>query len=226
MKHLKLTSRTLLGLALLGALTATPTMTRAARADAPGAANLNNDRDDQNDDRDNSGFGRDDKDDRDNSRRDDKGNRRDKRSHADFARRDESGPGFDRDKKTPDNDGRADFVQRGDRENGARFEGRDNQRISPGFGSYGRNRNQASALGRTGAGRPVQSRTIAPQFVGVVTKVKNDREFDVRIAGKTYNVYLVAPAGAIRAGQSVGLDGERIGNNDIRSARLLAPRGR
>ena len=53
---------------------------------------------------------------------------------------------------------------------------------------------------------------IAPDFVGVVTKVRNDREFDVRIDGETYNVYLSAASAPVSVGQTVQINGERIGN--------------
>ena len=157
MKHLELTSRTLLGLALMGAWAAAPMTTSVAIA-APNRGDIRR------------------------ADRDDQGRNR---------------------------GGRRSFDDRND--NASRRGGRDGQgRVDD----------------RGGEGRDSQSRfddrrASVPQFVGVVTKVKTDREFDVRIGDTIYNVYLTAPSNRVSIGQTVSLDGERIGRNDIRSASLI-----
>ena len=220
MKNTTLTSRTLLGLAIMGALAAAPTMTRAARADAPAVAA----RADRNFDRDDNDGAHDDESRFNNGQRADadergRGGRRD---DAEFGRRDDKGPRVSRDSKN----GRAEFGRHGDDRDRAEFEGRAKRRGRADFGGRGRNRNGDNALGRGGVGRPSGDLMIAPQFVGVVSKVKSDSEFDIRIGDKIYNVYLAALHNRIRVGQTVGLNGERIGNNDIRSASLLPARRR
>lgn len=89
-----------------------------------------------------------------------------------------------------------------------------------------RGRNRDNTLGSNRNGRFDNSPITAPQFVGVVSKVKSDSEFDIRVGDKTYNVYLAASARRVSVGQTVQLNGERIGTNDIRSASLLQPRRR
>ena len=212
MKHFKLTSRTLLGLALMGALTAAPTLTSNAQAQTSPElqtrlvgddGNRSNLRDD--DDRDNEGDGG----------RDSRRNRNGRNlGGRDGDPRDRSGRNFGgADRADHDRNGGRDF---GGRDFGGRdFGGRD-------FGGrdFGGPRD-----GRAGRHADL-SPAVAPGFIGVVTKVKNDREFDVRIGDKTYNVYLLAPSAPVSIGQTVQLNGERIGNNDIRSASLVGSRRR
>lgn len=260
MKQFKLTSRTLLGLALMGALTAAPTLTPRAHAqDNPeipsrfaDANDLfeNNDNNDRNsNDRDNDGRNRGDRVGR------GSGERRNRGDRAERGSGDRAGRGFgDRNRAGLDdrsfeehNGQKRDFGGRntkgrafGGRKDGDRAFGdrKDSDRNLTGRNLAARNltgrseRAGGNRPGRDLAGRNRSGRLdniapiVAPKFVGVVTKVKNDREFDVRIADKTYNVYLSAPSTPVSVGQTVNLDGERIGNNDIRSASLLQPRRR
>lgn len=56
-------------------------------------------------------------------------------------------------------------------------------------------------------------------FVGVVTKVKSNSEFDMRFEGKTYNVYLSGSVPRrLSNNDRVSVYGSRVGNNDIRNA--------
>ena len=213
MKHFTLTSRTLLGLALMGAFAVAPTLT--SRAEAQTQPELQTrladagDRFDDNDATDNDNDG--------------PRNRRDHDGRGPNAR--ERGDRDDRSSRERDDRGRDDRGRDGrGRDFGARqntgrdFGGRGGR--SGDFG--GRENRDGNRLGRGGNVAPI----VAPKFVGVVTSVRNNSEFDVRIDNKTYNVYLSAPSAPVRVGQTVNLDGERIGNNDIRSASLLQPRRR
>ena len=260
MKHFTLTSRTLLGLALMGAFCAAPTLTSRAQAQTTPELQTRlidaNDRiNDDTTDNDNDGPRyRHDRDGHDSSNRD--GSRGDQDGRGPGARngnrggdrngrelggrngkRDEFGG---RNAKGDDagarNRGGRDFGGRNGK--GGEFGGHDNAgRDSGGRENMGRNFGGRDGKGRdfdardnAGGNRPGRAGNVAPvvapKFVGVVTKVKSDREFDVRIDNKTYNVYLSAPSAIVRVGQTVGLDGERIGTNDIRSASLLQPRRR
>ena len=62
-------------------------------------------------------------------------------------------------------------------------------------------------------------------YIGTVTNVKNSREFDVRIGGRTYNVYANSSARDINRGDEVRITGNRFGDNDIRDARVILTRG-
>ncbi|MEO6907241.1 MAG: hypothetical protein ABI210_05060 [Abditibacteriaceae bacterium] len=64
-------------------------------------------------------------------------------------------------------------------------------------------------------------------FVGVVTKVKSDSEFDMRFEGKTYNVYLNGQVPhRLNRNDRVNVYGYRYGNNDIRNASVRILRNR
>ena len=243
MKHFTLTSRTLLGLALMGAFAIAPTLT--SRASAQTKPEFQTRLIDAND------RINDDATDNDNDNRRD----RDGRGPSNRGDRDGRGPGARNGNRGADRNGRelggrngkgddAGARNRGGRDFGGRngkggeFGGRDNAgRDSGGRENMGRNFGGRDGKGRdfdardnAGGNRPGRAGNVAPvvapKFVGVVTKVKSDREFDVRIDNKTYNVYLSAPSAPVRVGQTVSLDGERIGTNDIRSASLLNSRRR
>ena len=203
MKHFTLTSRTLLGLALMGAFSVAPTL--ASRAEAQTQPELR-------------------------TRLTDAGDRFD--NNDDATDNDDDGP-----RNRRDHDGRGPGARRGgDRSvDGRRDKGRDfGERRGRGFGGrqnmsreFGGRGGDFGGRENRGGNRPGGvAAVVAPKFVGVVTKVKNNSEFDVRIDDKTYNVYLSAPSAPVSVGQTVNLDGERIGNNDIRSASLLQPRRR
>jgi hypothetical protein len=67
----------------------------------------------------------------------------------------------------------------------------------------------------------------AQSFTGVVTNVRSDQSFDVRIGGGTYNVYLnnVLPR-QLNVGDQVRVYGVRYGSNDIRNASVTIIRNR
>ncbi len=66
----------------------------------------------------------------------------------------------------------------------------------------------------------------ARTYSGTVTNVKNSREFDVRIDGRTYNVYANSSASGLSVGDSVRIYGQRVGSNDIRNASVRISRNR
>lgn len=64
-------------------------------------------------------------------------------------------------------------------------------------------------------------------FVGVVTKVKSSSEFDIRVKGKTYNVYVSGRLPRrLNRNDRVSVYGYRYGNNDIRDASVTILRNR
>ena len=63
-------------------------------------------------------------------------------------------------------------------------------------------------------------------YSGTVSAVRNDREFDVRIDGKTYNVYAVSGTRNLNKNDEVRVYGTRFGDNDIRNARVTITRNR
>ena len=63
-------------------------------------------------------------------------------------------------------------------------------------------------------------------FRGIVTNVRNSREFDVRVGGTTYNVYANNSARNLDRDDEVRIYGERSGNNDIRNASVVVTRNR
>lgn len=56
-------------------------------------------------------------------------------------------------------------------------------------------------------------------FIGVVTSVRNPREFNLRYDGKIYNVYADNATRDLISGEIVHVYGRRVGDNDIRRAR-------
>jgi len=64
-------------------------------------------------------------------------------------------------------------------------------------------------------------------FVGVVTKAKSGNEFNIKVDGKTYNVYLDGrrPRG-LDNNDLVRVYGKRVGANDIRNANVTVLRNR
>ena len=64
-------------------------------------------------------------------------------------------------------------------------------------------------------------------FVGVVSKAKSGDEFNIKIDGKTYNVYLDSrrPRG-LDKDDLVRVYGKRVGANDIRNANVTVLRNR
>ncbi len=63
-------------------------------------------------------------------------------------------------------------------------------------------------------------------YVGEVTDVKNNREFDVRVDGHTYNVYADNSPKRLSRGDTVRVTGKRVGSNDIREAKVNITRNR
>ena len=63
-------------------------------------------------------------------------------------------------------------------------------------------------------------------FSGIVTGVRNNREFDVRIGGTIYNVYANNAAPRLSNSDRVRIYGQRSGNNDIRNASVTVTRNR
>lgn len=63
-------------------------------------------------------------------------------------------------------------------------------------------------------------------FSGIVTNVRNSREFDVRVGGTTYNVYANNAARNLNRNDEVRIYGQRIGGNDIRNASVTVTRNR
>ena len=61
---------------------------------------------------------------------------------------------------------------------------------------------------------------------GVVTNLRNDREFDVRIGGKIYNVTASSGTRGLSRGDEVRIYGQRYGDNDIRNANVTITRNR
>lgn len=87
-----------------------------------------------------------------------------------------------------------------------------------------RNASVAVLNNRPGNNRPGQRYRT---FSGVVTKVKSNTEFDMRINGKTYNVYLSKRSSQrLRRNDRVNVYGYRYGNNDIRNASVRVTRRR
>ena len=63
-------------------------------------------------------------------------------------------------------------------------------------------------------------------FSGIVTSVRNSREFDVRIGGTTYNVYANNAPRNLDRDDAVRIYGQRTGDNDIRNANVTVTRNR
>jgi len=64
-------------------------------------------------------------------------------------------------------------------------------------------------------------------FVGVVTKVESPSKFDLRLNGKTYNVYVSGRISRrLNRNDRVSVYGYRYGNNDIRNAKVTILRNR
>ena len=57
-------------------------------------------------------------------------------------------------------------------------------------------------------------------YSGEVTRIRNDREFDVRVGGTTYNVYASSGTRGLDEGDIVRVYGQRYGDNDIRNANV------
>ena len=63
-------------------------------------------------------------------------------------------------------------------------------------------------------------------YNGVVTNVKNSREFDVRIDGRIYNVYSTSSVRDLNKSDEVRVYGRRYGDNDLRNASVRITRNR
>lgn len=63
-------------------------------------------------------------------------------------------------------------------------------------------------------------------YFGVVTNLRNDREFDVLIGGTTYNVYASSGTSGLNNGDEVRIYGQRFGDNDIRNSNVIITRNR
>ena len=63
-------------------------------------------------------------------------------------------------------------------------------------------------------------------YTGTVASVRSNRDFDVWVDGFVYNIYTKDPVRDLRAGDTVRVNGQRAGSNDIReaSARLVRSR--
>lgn len=61
-------------------------------------------------------------------------------------------------------------------------------------------------------------------YIGEVTEVKSDREFGVRIDGRSYDVYADNSSRRVNRGDIVKITGQRVGTNDIREARVTVTR--
>ena len=66
----------------------------------------------------------------------------------------------------------------------------------------------------------------ARNYSGTVLSVKNSREFDVRIDGRTYNVYATSSTSGLSRGDEVRIYGQRYGDNDLRNANVRITRNR
>lgn len=63
-------------------------------------------------------------------------------------------------------------------------------------------------------------------YVGEVTDVKNSREFNVRVDGRTFIVYADKATKRLSRGDTVRVYGKRVGSNDIREAKVNITRNR
>ena len=63
-------------------------------------------------------------------------------------------------------------------------------------------------------------------FSGVVTNLRNNREFDIRVGGTTYNVYANNEVRNLSNNDQVRIYGQRVGSNDIRNASVSIIRNR
>lgn len=63
-------------------------------------------------------------------------------------------------------------------------------------------------------------------FRGQVVKVRNSREFDIRVGIKLYNVYASSATNDLSIGDEVRVYGSRLGSNDIRNANVSITRNR
>ena len=63
-------------------------------------------------------------------------------------------------------------------------------------------------------------------YTGIVTDVKNSREFDVRIDGRIYNVYADNSTRDLNRGDEVRIYGRSFGDNDLRNANVRITRDR
>ena len=63
-------------------------------------------------------------------------------------------------------------------------------------------------------------------FTGVVTKVRNSREFDIVVNLRTYNVYASQGTNNLNKNDVVRVYGRRFGDNDIRDANVSITRNR
>ena len=82
-------------------------------------------------------------------------------------------------------------------------------------GNYGNGNN-----GNNGNGNNAQYQN----YTGVVTDVRNDRDFDVRIGASTYNVTATSSTRGLNRGDIVRVYGQRYGVNDIRNANVIVTR--
>lgn len=63
-------------------------------------------------------------------------------------------------------------------------------------------------------------------YFGEVTDVRNSREFDIDMDGRTYNVYADKSTKHLNRGDIVRVYGKRVGTNDIREAKVNITRNR
>ena len=63
-------------------------------------------------------------------------------------------------------------------------------------------------------------------YIGIVTSVRSNREFDVRVGSKIYNVYASSDTRGLSKNDEVRVYGQRSGDNDIRYARVNITRNR
>lgn len=232
------TPRILLGVALLGTFAAAPLLTATAQAAPPKNAPAYGSRDkdkkgkkdkkpNKKDDRDQRRGDRDDRDDR--NDRDDRDDRND-RNNATFSgvvTNVRSGTSFDlrangRTYNVHTSSGVPRGLSRGDKVSvyGRLYGDNDIRNATVRITDNSRNDPRRDDRDDNGSNGSYRS------YSGVVTSVRNSREFDVRIDGRIYNVYTDSATSGLTQGDEVRIYGRLVGNNDIRNATARITRNR
>lgn len=233
MKKLNLSRKTLLGVALLGSFVSAPLFTSVAQADPPSHAPAHGRR------------AKDKKENRKERREDRKERREDRREDRDDRRDDD-----DRDDRYDRNN--ANYSGTVTNVRSARsFDLRTNGRTYNVYTSSDLPRGLSQGDEVRVSGRPYGDNDIRnanvrvtdnnrndprrddnndgngyQTFSGVVTNVRNSREFDVRVGGTTYNVYANNSTPRLSNGDTIRVYGQRSGSNDIRNASVSVTRNR
>lgn len=63
-------------------------------------------------------------------------------------------------------------------------------------------------------------------YSGIVSNVRSNREFDIRVGSTTYNVYAASSTPRLSNNDTVRVYGQRVGNNDLRNANATVTRNR